>query len=127
MVKSGLLNFVVVAQAGVTTNILDTFSRSAPSKTSEIMHDMADESSTMRVIWEAIDISHGSMWILDDYLVTRKLSASWMLSLLTTGHKSNRATISQEYLTSFNCNRDEFFRRFVTSHEIWIYHNIPKT
>ena len=39
----------------------------------------------------------------------------------------NHVTTSIECLALFNCNKDEFLRRFVTVDETWMHHNTPET
>ncbi|KYN31256.1 hypothetical protein ALC56_14442 [Trachymyrmex septentrionalis] len=39
--------------------------------------------------------------------------------LLTVDHKRDRVTISKQCLEMFQCNPDEFLRRFITVDEVW--------
>ena len=68
-------------------------------------------------------VSHGTViLILHEQLDMEKLSARWVPRLLTVDHKRDRVTISKQYLEMFQCNPDEFLRRFITIDETWIHY-----
>jgi len=68
----------------------------------------------MRELVEATSISHGTVIsILNEQLGMKNLSARWVPHLLTVDHKHDRV-ISKQYLEMFQCNSDEFLRRFIT-------------
>ena len=64
---------------------------------------------------------------MKDYLAIKKLSARWVLRLLTIDPKRNRVTISIDCFALLNRNMYEFLRRFVTADETWIHHKTPET
>jgi len=47
----------------------------------------------------------------------KKLSAKWVLRLLTVDHKRDYVTISKQCLEMFQRNLGEFLRRFITVDE----------
>ena len=94
------------------------------------IHDLvlADRRLKVREIAETVRISKDRVGhILHDILGMRKLSARWVPRLLTPDNKRNRETISEQCLTLFKRNLEEFLRRFVTVDETWIYWYTPET
>lgn len=86
--KSGFMNFVGIAEARVTRNVLD-----AAPETIEITHYVVLDGRTLKVwqILEAIGITFRSMVsISNDYLGMRRLSSSWLSRLLIIDNKYNR-------------------------------------
>ena len=63
--------------------------------------------------------------ILHEQLGMKKLSARWVLRLLTVDHKHDRVTISKQCLEMFQRNPDEFLR-FITVDETWIHYFTPE-
>jgi len=57
----------------------------------------------------------------------KKLSARWVLRLLTPDNKRNRETTSEQCLTLFKGSPKEFLRRFVSVDETWIHWYTPET
>ena len=84
------------------------------------VHDivLTDRRVKVRERVEATGISHGTVIsILHEQLSMKKLSARWVLCLLTVDHKRDRVTISKQCLKMFQRNPDEFLRRFITVDE----------
>jgi hypothetical protein len=52
--------------------------------------------------------------IVHEYLDMQKLFAKWLLRLLTIEQNQQRVDDSEQCLAIFNCNKDEFFRRYIT-------------
>jgi [histone H3]-lysine36 N-dimethyltransferase SETMAR len=61
-----------------------------------------------------------------EYLDMLKLCAKWVPRLLTIYQKQQRIDGSEQGLTIFNRNKDEFFRRYITMDETWLLHYIPE-
>ena len=77
----------------------------------------------VRELAEAAGISIGSVVkILHENLSMRKLTAKWMLCLLTIDHKRQRVHDSKNCLDLFNRKPSDFLRRLVTIDETWIHH-----
>ncbi|KAG5309238.1 SETMR methyltransferase, partial [Acromyrmex insinuator] len=90
------------------------------------VHDIVlpDRRVKVRELVEAAGISHGTVIsILHEQLGMKKLSARWVPHLLTVDHKRDR----KQCLEMFQCNPDEFLRRFITVDEIWIHYFTPET
>ena len=88
------------------------------------VHDLvlADRRLKVREIAETVGISKDCMGhILHEILNMRKLSARWVLRVLTPDNKRNRETTSEQCLTLFKRNPKEFLRSFVTVDETWIH------
>ena len=87
-------------------------------------HDLvlADHRLKVREIAETVDISRDCVGhTLHEILGMRKLSARWVPRLLTPDNKRNRKTNSEQCLTLFKRNPNEFLRRFLTVNETWIH------
>jgi hypothetical protein len=65
--------------------------------------------------------------IVHEYLDIRKLCAKWVPRLLTIDQKQQRVDDSEQCLTIFNHNKDEFFRRCITMDETWLLHYTPES
>jgi histone-lysine N-methyltransferase SETMAR len=64
---------------------------------------------------------------LHEELDMKKLCAIWMPCLLTADQKRTRMKISEQCLESFNENKTDFVRRFITMYETWIHHYTPES
>jgi hypothetical protein len=51
----------------------------------------------------------------------------WVTSLLTADQKRTRMKISEQCLESFNKNKTNFVRPFITIDETWIHHYTPES
>jgi histone-lysine N-methyltransferase SETMAR len=72
---------------------------------------------------ETIGISKERVgYILYEELDMKKLSARWVPRLLTADQKPTRMKISEQCLESFNKNKIDFMRRFITVDATWIQH-----
>ena len=89
------------------------------------MHDLvlADRRLKVREIVETIGVSKACVGhIPHEILGMRKLSARWVLRLVTPDNNCNRETdTSEQCLTLFKRNPKEFLRIFVTVDETWIH------
>jgi histone-lysine N-methyltransferase SETMAR len=56
-----------------------------------------------------------------------KLSARWVLRLLTADQKHTCTKISELCLERFNKNKIDFVRRFINMDEAWIHHYTPES
>ena len=65
--------------------------------------------------------------ILHETLGMRTLSARWVPRLLTPENKRTHEITSDQCLTLFKRNPEEFLRRFVTVDETWIHWYTPET
>ena len=75
----------------------------------------------VREITETVGISKDCVGhILHAILGIRKLSARWVLRLLTPDNKRNHEITSEQCLTLFKCNPKEFLHCFMTIDRIWI-------
>jgi len=107
--------------------------RPIEAATSEIIDKVRDIVLTdrrvkVRELVEATGISHGTVIsILHEQLNKKKLSARWVLCLLTVNHKRDRVMISKQCLEMFQRNPDEFLCRFITVDETWIHYFTPET
>lgn len=108
--KSGLLNFVAVAQVRVTLNVVNAQLRFLHQKEWKNPHDIGYRRWKVREIVKPIGISYNS--VISIHLCARKLSARWELRLLITDIECNSATTLKECLAFFNSN--EFLNRFIT-------------
>jgi DNA-binding Xre family transcriptional regulator len=98
---------------------------------SEQVHDMVLDDRRMKVpeIAESIGISSNERvgYILHEELDMKKLCARCVQRLLTADQKRTRMKISEQCLESFNKNKTDFVRRFITMDEIWIHHYTPES
>ncbi|XP_035212046.1 uncharacterized protein LOC118186127 [Stegodyphus dumicola] len=93
-------------------------------------HDLvlADRQFKVRKIAETVGISKDRVGhILHEILGMRKLSARWVLRLLTPDNKRIHETTSEQCLTLFKRNPKEFLRRFTIVDETWIHWYTPET
>ncbi|KAM8707942.1 hypothetical protein ACLKA7_014983 [Drosophila subpalustris] len=89
---------------------------------------IAEGTLKVREIAEIIGISKDRVgYILHDILGMRKLSAEWVLSLLTPDNKRNRETIFEQCRAQFKQDHNEFYR-YVNVDETWIHwvHRRPR-
>jgi histone-lysine N-methyltransferase SETMAR len=97
----------------------------------EQVHDMVldDRRMNVRKIAETIGISKKKClgYILLEELDMKKLCARWLPRLLTADQKPTRMKISEQCSKSFNKNKTDFVRRFITMDETWIRHYTPKS
>ena len=78
-------------------------------------------------IAETVGISYKrAQNIIMNELGFSKIFARWILRLLSAKQKRNRFTISRDRLGLFEANPQEFWNRFVTMDETWVYHYIEK-
>jgi len=85
------------------------------------IHDMilSDRRIKVREIVKATGISHTAFSILHEKLDVKKISARWVLRLLSVENKHNRVVDSEAVLALFRRNPDEFLRRYITV-ETWM-------
>ena len=57
----------------------------------------------------------------------KKLSTRWVPQLLTLEHKCTRVEMSEQSLTHFQRNQQDFLRWFVTTDETWVHHYTSET
>ena len=89
------------------------------------IHDivLADCWMKIREIAASVNISTKCIEnILHDKLGMRKLSARWVLRLLTFNQKQNRMVTSKQCLAMFKRNPSEFLWHYVTVDETWLHH-----
>ena len=94
------------------------------------IHDIVLNNRRLKVreISETVNISVGHVWhILHECLGMRKLSARWVLHLLTANHKWARMVASEQCLNMFQRNSKEFLRRYVTVDDTWIHYYTSET
>ncbi|XP_014488094.1 PREDICTED: histone-lysine N-methyltransferase SETMAR-like [Dinoponera quadriceps] len=92
---------------------------------SEKIHNIVldDPKVKLRELAAAVDISSECMFnILHKHLGMRKLTARWVLRLLTIDKKCERVRTSQYCLDMFRRKSKKFLRRYITVDETWIYH-----
>ena len=65
--------------------------------------------------------------ILTKELGFSKVSARWVLRLLTPEHKRTRCTVSKGNPKLFEADEDNFLARFITMDGSWVHHYQPKT
>ena len=97
------------------------------------IHDMVLSDRRIKVceIVEATGICicmQGTLFAIShEKLGVRKISAGWVLRLLSEENKRNRVVDSKAILALFRHNPDEFLRRYITLYETWIHHYTPGT
>jgi len=75
----------------------------------------------VREVADEVDISIGSCHqILTEKLQIRRVSAKFVLHLLTDDQIENRVEIMQELLTNANGN-ENFLKKIITRDETWVY------
>ena len=80
----------------------------------------------VREIAEAVGMSSECVYhILTEELGMKKLSARLVPWLLTLDHKCARVEMSEQSLTRFQCNQQDFLRRFMTTDETRIHYYTP--
>jgi histone-lysine N-methyltransferase SETMAR len=86
-----------------------------------------DRRMKVREIAETIGIWKEPVgYILHEELDLKMLCARWVPRLLTADQKHTRMKISEQCLESFNKNKTDFVRRFITMEETWIHHYTPE-
>jgi hypothetical protein len=65
--------------------------------------------------------------IVHEYLDMQKLCAKWVPRMLTIDQNQQRVEDSEQCLATFNHNKDEFFRRYITMDVTWMVHNTPES
>ena len=79
-------------------------------------------------IAETIGISKERVgFILHEELDMKKLCAQWVPCLLTADEKRTHMKISEQCLESFNKNKTDFVRQFITVDETGIHHYTPES
>jgi hypothetical protein len=94
------------------------------------IHDMVMDDRRVKVleIASAVGISSERVHnILHQHLNMRKLSARWVLRLLTVDQKRNQVRCSKDNLQLFQRNPQDFGHRFITVDKTWIHHYTPET
>ena len=93
------------------------------------IHNMvlSDRRIQVRKVVKATDISQGTVFsILHEKLGVKKISARWVLGLLSEENKRNRLVDSKAILALFRRYPDNpFLRRYITVDETWIHDNTP--
>ena len=96
-------------------------------ETIDKVHDsiMEDRRLKVRELANIVGISTERVHhILHEKLDMKKLCARWVLTL---DQKRKRENISNQNLTLFRRNPQDFLRRFITVDETWIHHYTPET
>ena len=89
---------------------------------------LADRPARVEYIAYTLEISHGSVIpILHDHLHFSKVSARWVLKMLTREHKQNRLTNSIERLDRYELDPYGFERKIITDDECFVYLYNPET
>ena len=89
---------------------------------------MNDRRSTSSHLANVISISRERVEnILHNELGMSKVSARWVLRLLTPDQKLTRLVISKANLARFEADPDCFVERFLTQEEGWVHHFEPET
>lgn len=94
------------------------------------VHDriIKDRRITIAQLARSLHISTGSVQrIIKHKLGMSKLSAKWVLKILTADQKRERVTICTDLLKRCNKNPDKFLRQFITQDETWVHHFDPET
>ena len=84
------------------------------------IHDMVltDQRIKVREIVETTGISQGTVFsILHEKLGVKKISARWVLRLLSEQNKRSRVVDFEAIVALFRCNPNEFLRRYITADE----------
>jgi hypothetical protein len=116
----------------MSTSNAERSGRPVEATTPEIVdkiHDMVmdDRRVMVREIASAVGISSERVHnILHQHLNMRKLSARWVLQLLTVDQKQNCVRCSKDNSQLFQRNPQDFRRRFITVDETWIHHYTPE-
>ncbi|XP_029638087.1 uncharacterized protein LOC115213263 [Octopus sinensis] len=89
---------------------------------------MQDRQISCRQITEKLGISNERA----DNIVTKelgfsKVSARWVLCLLTSEQKRTRCTLSTSNLELFEADEKNFLARFIIMDESWVHHYQPET
>jgi hypothetical protein len=66
-------------------------------------------------------------YILHEYLDMWMLCAKWVPRMSTIVQKQQRVDGSEQCLAIFNRNKDNFFRRYITMDETWLFHYTPES
>ena len=83
---------------------------------------------TIREIADTINISYErTQNIIINELGFSKVSARWVLRLLSVGQKRVRLTISRDGLEMFKADPQDFFNRVFTIDETWVHHYTPES
>ena len=89
---------------------------------------MQDRRISCRQIAERLGISiEQADKILTQELGFSKVSARWVLRLLTPEQKRTRSTVSKGHLELFEADEDNFLARFITMDETKVHHFQPET
>ena len=84
---------------------------------------MCERRRDLRSIASEVGIRFGAVQsILTNTLGMSKVSARWVLRLLTDGQKRTRLDISRYLLSRYEDDPSDFIKRFVTQYETWVYH-----
>ena len=89
------------------------------------VHDIVLEDRRLKMseIVKPVSISDERVHqILTEELGMKKLSARWVLRLLTSDHKCMQIQAFQECLDCFKKNPKDFIHRFVTTDETWVHY-----
>jgi [histone H3]-lysine36 N-dimethyltransferase SETMAR len=100
-----------------------------PTKTSKKAHKIILNVRKVKLIEKAeiLKISKKRVeHIVHDYLDMRKLSAKWVPRVLKIDQDHQRVDDSDQCLATFNRNKDELFRRYITMDGTWLLHCTPE-
>jgi hypothetical protein len=87
-----------------------------------------DREVKLTAIAETLKISKKRVeHIVHEYLDMQKLCAKWLPRVLTIDQNQQRVDDSEQCLAIFNCNKDEFFRRFITMDVTWLLYNTAES
>nr|XP_026498817.1 histone-lysine N-methyltransferase SETMAR-like [Vanessa tameamea] len=87
-----------------------------------------DPKVKLRESADIVKISKESIgFILHEYLTMRRLCSNWVPRLLTVDQKQERVDFSEQCLTMFKRNKQEFLRRYVTMDDTWIHDFTPES
>ena len=89
---------------------------------------MCDRRRDLRSIASEVGISLGAVQkILTDFLGMFKVSARWVLRMLTDDLKRSRLDISRYLLSRYEDDPGDFIDRVVTQDETWVHHFDPES
>ena len=89
---------------------------------------LADRQTEVREVVKTVSILYGTaILILHNELGMGRLSARWVLLLLTADNNRIRLSISEQCSDLFKRNPQEFLRQVVTADKIWIHFYTPDT
>ena len=88
----------------------------------------SDRRVTVDDIARSLSLSVGTAHkIVHDDLAYSKVSCRWVPKMLTPEHKQRRIELSQQCLSRYEKDGDDFLNRVVTCDETWVWHYEPES